>query len=403
MAIREEKETIIKVSHLSKAFKLPYERSSSLKSTIVHFNKKGYEVFHALSDVSFEVKKGEFFGILGRNGSGKSTLLKLLAEIYTPTKGSVAVDGTLTPFIELGVGFNPELTGRENVYLNGVILGLTEQEVSEKYDEIVQFAELERFMDQKLKNYSSGMQVRLAFSIAIQAHNTVLLIDEVLAVGDERFQRKCINVFNQIKKDPQKTVVFVSHDMGSVQRFCDRAIVIHDSKKIFEGSAADAIYEYKKLNFPELLEQESTQKNIEKTRWGNQRVAVQAVRAKEVRHKDGRHGIDIDIDIKVIDKTLEGRPIVCGLGLWTYEGQNIAGPNSYDLSEPIIATTGTVHYRLDRHVFNSGEYDITVVLQDEDGETLDHRDKYVRLSVARKTSEVGSIVMGGVWSQNARK
>jgi len=243
----------IKVDHVSKSFKLPHERTNSLKQALLALNRRSFEKFKVLEDVSFEVHEGEFFGILGRNGSGKSTLLKLLAEIYAPSSGKIQIDGTLTPFIEVGVGFNDELTGRENVFLNGAILGLTTKEIEQKYSEIVAFAELERFMDQKLKNYSSGMRVRLAFSVAIQAHNKILLIDEVLAVGDERFQDKCLKIFSQIKKDPTKTVVFVSHDMGAVQRFCDRAIVVHDGKMVFIGDATDAALEYKKLNFPETV------------------------------------------------------------------------------------------------------------------------------------------------------
>ena len=187
--------------------------------------RKGFEKQAVLKDVSFDIKEGEFFGIVGRNGSGKSTLLKLLAGIYTPDKGLVQVNGSLTPFIELGVGFNPELTGRENVYLNGALLGFGRKEMESMYDDIVEFAELGRFMDQKLKNYSSGMQVRLAFSIAIRARSDVLLLDEVLAVGDSVFQRKCYTYFKELKKRKQ-TVIFVSHDTGALYEYCDRAALI---------------------------------------------------------------------------------------------------------------------------------------------------------------------------------
>lgn len=254
------KDIAIKVENVGKEFRLPHERVSSLKQTVLSLHKRRFETFKVLDGVSFEVKNGEFFGILGRNGSGKSTLLKLLAEIYYPSRGKVQVNGTLTPFIELGVGFNAELTGRENVFLNGAILGLTNKEIKEKFNEIVAFAELERFMDQKLKNYSSGMQVRLAFAIAIQAHNSILLIDEVLAVGDESFQDKCLRVFSEIKKDGKKTVVFVSHDMASVQRFCDRAIVVHDGHVVYEGKPSEAVLQYRKLNFPETIVEENGKK-----------------------------------------------------------------------------------------------------------------------------------------------
>lgn len=241
-------EIAIKVENVSKNFKLPHEKHTSLKSKIVHsFSKtKGFQTQHALKDVTFEVKKGEFFGIVGRNGSGKSTLLKILAGIYQPSEGKISVQGKLVPFIELGVGFNPELTGRENVFLNGALLGFDNKQVAKMYDEIVEFAELERFMDQKLKNYSSGMQVRLAFSMAVRAKADVLLIDEVLAVGDADFQKKCFDYFRKLKKD-HTTVVFVSHDMKSVEKFCDRAIVIESGEKIVEGRSRQAALAYKKL------------------------------------------------------------------------------------------------------------------------------------------------------------
>lgn len=244
-------EIAIKVENVSKSFKLPHEKSDSLKGRIVNFAKhnKGYEIQEALKGISFEVKKGEFFGIVGRNGSGKSTLLKLMSGIYTPDSGDIQVNGKLTPFIELGVGFNPDLSGRENVFLNGALLGFNRKEMEAMYDEIVAFAELERFMDQKLKNYSSGMQVRLAFSIAIQANTDVLVLDEVLAVGDEAFQRKCYSYFSKLKRD-KKTVILVTHSMESVQQFCDRALMIEGGKIVVEGNPAIVAQNYTELFKP---------------------------------------------------------------------------------------------------------------------------------------------------------
>jgi ABC-2 type transport system ATP-binding protein len=241
-------ESVIIVKNLHKSFKLPHEQHSGIKQRIINIFKgvKGYEIQKVLDDVSFEIQKGEFFGIVGRNGSGKSTLLKLLASIYVPDKGMIKVNGSLTPFIELGVGFNPELTGRENIFLNGALLGFSRKEMEFMYDDIVGFAELHDFMDQKLKNYSSGMQVRLAFSIAIRAKGDILLLDEVLAVGDEAFQRKCYDYFTQLK-DEKKTVVLVTHDMSAVERFCNRAILIENGhiKKI--GTSADVAKYYREL------------------------------------------------------------------------------------------------------------------------------------------------------------
>jgi len=240
----------ISVGHVSKGFKLPHEKQTSIKGALINVlsgNKLSYEKQRVLEDISFEIKKGEFFGITGRNGSGKSTLLKLLAGIYTPSSGNIQVNGKLTPFIELGVGFNPELTGRENVFLNGALLGFNRKDMDLMYDDIVAFAELEKFMDQKLKNYSSGMQVRLAFSIAIRAQSDILLIDEVLAVGDVNFQNKCIAVFEEIKRRGT-TVVFVSHDMEAVRRFCDRVILMEKGKITKSGAAQSVIDEYLELN-----------------------------------------------------------------------------------------------------------------------------------------------------------
>ena len=217
----------VNVDHVSKYFKLPTEASQSLRTTLVNRFKgiKGYTEQHVLKDISFEVEKGDFYGIVGRNGSGKSTLLKIISGIYVPEKGKVTIDGKLVSFIELGVGFNPELTGRENVYMNGAMLGFSTEEVDAMYDDIVDFAELHDFMNQKLKNYSSGMQVRLAFSVAIKAQGDILILDEVLAVGDEAFQRKCNDYFME-RKQSGKTTILVTHDMSAVKKYCNKAVLI---------------------------------------------------------------------------------------------------------------------------------------------------------------------------------
>ena len=237
----------IRVKHLHKSFKLPTERAWGLKQAIFNRLKgiKGFKEQKVLRGLDFEVKKGEFLGIVGRNGSGKSTLLKVLSGIYVPEKGDVEIYGTLVPFIELGVGFNPELTGRENVYLNGALLGFSNAEVDEMYDEIVEFAELKDFMDQKLKNYSSGMQVRLAFSIAIRARGDILILDEVLAVGDAAFQQKCNDYFASLHGN--QTVVLVTHSMENVRKFCDRAILIENGKIMCERAPNKVADEYMNL------------------------------------------------------------------------------------------------------------------------------------------------------------
>ena len=244
--INTNSDIAIKVEDLHKSFKLPTEKSSSLKQSLFNLLRgiKGYKTQRVLKGISFEVKKGDFLGIVGRNGSGKSTLLKILAGVYYPGKGNVIINGNLIPFIELGVGFNPDLTGRENVYLNGALLGFSNKEIDEMYDEIVEFAELKDFMNQKLKNYSSGMQVRLAFSIAIKAQGDILVLDEVLAVGDEAFQNKCNQFFKKIKKDKTKTVILVTHSMENVRQYCNRAILIRDGKIKIDGTSEDVANSY---------------------------------------------------------------------------------------------------------------------------------------------------------------
>lgn len=215
-------EPALEVVNVSKTFKIPHEQRTTLREYVLHpLRRTTYEQNDALKDVSVTVEKGDFFGVIGANGSGKSTLLKVMAGIYAPTSGTVRIHGRLSPFIELGVGFNAELTGRENVRVNATLLGLTKKQLEAKFDDIVQFAELERFMDLKLKNYSTGMSLRLAYSIAIHVPFEILLLDEVLAVGDREFARKCYRTFDGFKEERQ-TMVFVSHDLGAVEKWCDR-------------------------------------------------------------------------------------------------------------------------------------------------------------------------------------
>lgn len=244
----DKKEAVISVRNLHKEFTLPQHKNTTFKQTVVNIVKKNNKVTQKVLDgISFEINKGDFFGIVGRNGSGKSTLLKLIAGVYTPTSGQITINGELTPFIELGVGFSPELSGRDNVYLNGALLGFNRKQMNAMYDEIVAFAELEPFMEQKLKNFSSGMQVRLAFSIAIKAENDILMFDEVLAVGDANFQEKCLNQFNKYKLEG-KTIVLVTHSMPIVSEFCNRAALLNYGEIDFIGKPEDAIRRYDELN-----------------------------------------------------------------------------------------------------------------------------------------------------------
>jgi ABC-2 type transport system ATP-binding protein len=234
----------IEVQNISKTFRLPVSRKVTVRSYFVNpFEKQKFRTFAPLKNLSFNVEKGEFFSIIGKNGVGKSTLLKILAGIYAPDSGEVIVHGNLVPFLELGVGFQPELTARENVYLNGIILGLTRDEVDDYFQDIIRFAELEDFQDVPIKNFSSGMKVRLGFSIAIRVKSDILLLDEVLTVGDQEFQQKCRKYFKEIHG--KKTIVYVSHSLSSVEKYSNRVLYLKEDNKYEIGEPHKIIKKYK--------------------------------------------------------------------------------------------------------------------------------------------------------------
>jgi ABC-2 type transport system ATP-binding protein len=339
--------TAIRVENLSKTFKLPLEKSNSIKSAVVNFYRrnKTYELQEALKNVSFEVKKGEFFGVVGRNGSGKSTLLKILAGIYTPSLGGVTVNGRLIPFIELGVGFSPELSGRDNVFLNGALLGFSRKEMQAMYKSIVEFAEIERFMDQKLKNYSSGMQVRLAFSIAIRAKSDILLLDEVLAVGDAAFQQKCFNYFEDLKQQ-KKTVVFVTHDMSAVKRFCTRAIYVKDGKLIKVGSPFEVADIYVEENMDSA--QEATKRD-KPTSLSN----ACSITARVSEQTDNKLLLRITYKSENKEKMYVGISII-------KDGISVAEIST--APDMPLVSGGEITYSLDTSIFNEGVYFIDAAL-----------------------------------------
>jgi len=351
----------ISVKNVSKDFILPHEKVRSIKGLFTKaFNRdKSYEKQHVLKDISFEIKKGEFFGIVGRNGSGKSTLLKIIAGIYQPTRGSVKINGRLVPFIELGVGFSPDLSGRENVYLNGAMLGFSKKEVDEKYSQIVDFAELEKFMDQKLKNFSSGMQVGLAFSVAtVLAESDILLIDEVLAVGDADFQKKCFDYFFELKKD-RKTVIFISHDMGAIKTYCDRAAVINEGVVEYCGEV-DAVSEiYYKL-FSNNQQKIKAKRSV---RWGNGAVMFKNVFTEVL---NGITKINLDICARdTVDNIELGYSISDGTNDQVIYGQSI----SDDLGLPSTISKGQIiHVEIDvPNILRDGNYFLELALHGRGG------------------------------------
>jgi ABC-type polysaccharide/polyol phosphate transport system ATPase subunit len=253
-------------SGVHKRFQIPEERTHTLKERVLHpLRRSRHETFEALREISFAVGRGEFFGIAGRNGSGKSTLLKCLAGIYRADAGRIWCNGRMSTFIELGVGFNPDLAARDNVVLNGIMMGLSPREARARYDAVIDFAELREFEELKLKNYSSGMHVRLAFSVAIQVDAEILLVDEVLAVGDAAFQQKCFDVFHRLR-DEGRTIVFVTHDMGSLNRFCHRALLLERGRQVHLGEPHEVADRYLELNFGrgrEVVEEEKEEGGAE--------------------------------------------------------------------------------------------------------------------------------------------
>lgn len=375
----------IKVEGVNKNFVLPHEKRDSIKQSFTGIFKnrlKGAETQHALKDISFEVKQGEFFGIAGRNGSGKSTLLKILAGIYQPTKGSVTIQGKLVPFIELGVGFNPELTGRENVYLNGALLGFSRREIDDQYEDIVRFAELERFMDQRLKNYSSGMQVRLAFSLAIRAQADILLVDEVLAVGDAAFQRKCFDYFKELKAK-KKTVIFVTHDMSAVREYCDRAMLIDNSELKLIGSAREVAKEYSMLFMD--TKSESKKKG---DRWGNDKVKIDTVDASVV---DDRVVVTVKADV-----TADVDTLMYGLHIQALDGVEITAMNNRMLTLPDIKDLqagSRVEFSWDMlNVFNDGTYYVSLTMVNSNGEAYDWYNQAATFDVKREQRSTTSVL-----------
>lgn len=358
----------IAVKNLHKDFQLPHQRKTSIKQAFVSVGRKNYKTRQRVLDgVDFEIKKGEFFGIVGRNGSGKSTLLKILAGVYYPSKGDVTINGELTPFIELGVGFNPELSGRDNIYLNGALLGFSRADMDAMYDEIVAFSELDQFMDQKLKNYSSGMQVRLAFSIAIKAHNDILIFDEVLAVGDEAFQRKCIDIFEQYKATKQ-TVILVTHDMETVRQFCTRAMLIDKGKILEIGNPRKVAQIYSKLNQDAIDKSTASANDAKEEAAAPQYLKAQIVNAAGKKQSSFAYGSPMTV-VVTWSQGLEAMKSL-GINIFKESGEHITGFNTRFSKLKNWQTEKRVSIDFDLAI-KPGKYFILVEAYREEGQVID--------------------------------
>lgn len=387
----DQEQPAVLVKDLHKSFKLPHEQHSGVKQAIVNiFNyRRGSEKQKVLDDVSFEIKKGEFFGIVGRNGSGKSTLLKLLAGIYAPDSGLVQVNGSLTPFIELGVGFNPELTGRENVFMNGALLGFSKKEMEGMYGDIVEFAEIERFMDQKLKNYSSGMQVRLAFSIAIRAKSDILLIDEVLAVGDANFQEKCLDYFYDLKRSNQ-TVIFVTHDISTMQSICDRALLIKSGKIEKIGPPSKIAELYYEANSKEVAESDITQKK---------RITIKSLRAaKLIGNKNGLFQKHEPVTVEFEYNNPNKEDLQFGFQVFSVKNEYCFGTNTAVAGiGPFANETGKLSITLDQ-TLGTGEYYVTIATMNATATAIkEYESAILRFRVNTKDRDQGNVSLVHKW------
>ena len=373
----------ITVEHVSKSFRLYNERNQSLKAAIMRRGRARYEEFQALDDVSVEIDAGETFGFIGENGSGKSTLLKCIARILRPDTGSVSVEGKVSALLELGAGFHPELSGRENVYLNGSILGLTKKDLDQRFDDIVEFAGLERFIDSAVKNYSSGMYVRLGFSVAINVNPDVLLVDEVLAVGDESFQRRCGDKFAEFKQ-AGKTIVIVSHGLGSVRSMCDRALWLDHGEAKMVGDTAEVIDGY--LGGVHHVQPS----DASSASWGSGEATIDSV---DLLSADGastdrvKTGDSVVFRLHYTASERIPKPLFC-LAISTNDGVLVTAPTSreYGLQLDALEPRGVVEVAIENLPLLPGVYEASVSLWDHSVlHEFHHRQRALRFDVLTGT------------------
>jgi ABC-type polysaccharide/polyol phosphate transport system ATPase subunit len=391
-------EPAITVDGVWKKFRLYDERNQSLKAAVMRGRRARYREFDALKDVSLEIPEGSTFGLIGENGSGKSTLLKCIARILRPDQGAIRTRGKISALLELGAGFHPELSGRENVFLNGAILGMSKRQLDQRFDEIVGFAGLEEFIDSPVKNYSSGMYVRLGFSVAINVDPDILLVDEVLAVGDEQFQRKCSEKFAELKESG-KTIVVVSHALGTMRTLCDQLALLEHGNLITVGPSGEVVDTYLGDVHTDRVEDGS-----HGTRWGSGEARIEEI---ELLDADGRSVTSVrtgdPVTFRFRYRTTE--PIdkpVFGTGIHTIEGMHVTSPNTRDAgyTADSISGEGHVDLHVDRLLLTPGTYDASASISDYACMHMyDCRHRSFRFDVERGMPEESGGVMslGGVW------
>ena len=393
-------ENAVVLDHVSKRFRLYRERNDSLKSSFMRFRRGRYEELWAVKDLSLEIPQGSTFGIIGENGSGKSTLLKCMARILTPDEGSIRIEGKVSALLELGAGFHPELTGRDNVYLNGAILGVPAKVLDTKLDEIVAFSGLEKFIDIPVKNYSSGMFVRLGFAVAINVEPDVLLVDEVLAVGDEQFQRRCEQKVADLRNSG-RTIVIVSHAMGTMRNICDQLAWLNQGVLREVGEPGNVVDDY----VEEVHAASGPTADPEGgARWGSGELQVERV---ELLDSSGSATESVRTGDRLTFRlhwTTAGRveKPVFGLGVHRMDGIHITGPNTKQSGIEFGALEGSGHVDLsvDRLLLLPGVYDLSVAAYDWTLQhAYDHRHRFERFDVERgaPAEEHGLVSLGGRW------
>jgi lipopolysaccharide transport system ATP-binding protein len=392
--------TAVQVEHLWKTFQIPHEKRTTLFENLVGLMKpRQYETFTVLKDVSFEVDEGECVGIIGDNGSGKSTLLKIIANILRPSRGTVKVEGKMTPFLELGVGFQPDLTVKENIGVYGTVMGLSRKEIKDRTDDVIDFAGLRKFEDTKLKNLSSGMQVRLAFSTAIQTDPDVLLVDEVLAVGDMEFQQKCFQVFEKYRKEGV-TILFVSHDLSAVRRLCDRALLLGNGERIDFGDTNRIIDKYiYKLDETAKVEAPAEGK---KTRRGNKQIEITDLKFIDKCGKENDNFISGDSFIVRIFFQAHEKTVSPVFGIIFYYQETYCYGTTTEFKgcdTGIVEGSGHIDLLVDNLLLLQGRFDVTVAIASSDYKIqYDWHDRLYSFNVHNPTRDQGIIAMDGSWT-----
>jgi len=389
--------TAVVVDHVSKRYRLYNERNQSLKATVLRRRRARYEEFWALSDVAFEIGTGKTFGLIGENGSGKSTLLKCMARILRPEKGDIRVEGRLSALLELGAGFHPELSGRENVYLNGAILGLSKRDIDHRFDDIVDFSGLAQFIDTPVKGYSSGMYVRLGFAVAINVEPDVLLVDEVLAVGDAEFQQRCAEKFDELRR-AGRTIVIVTHALDSIRNLCDEVALLEHGVLKALGPSASVINDY------EDQVHDNRRSDGVGWRWGSGEAEIERVEFFDGAGRPTTHvrtGDPMVFRVHMVANEPIERPVL-GIAVHTLDGVEVTGPNIREAGKvpEVFSGRGFIDYRVERMPLLAGTYDFSALLYNY---TITHpydaRIRAFRFDVDHgdPSEEHGMITLGGAW------